>query len=141
MKPGICSAYSLRNLTGHDVLIWDRPAQAVTFVVNHDVIRDSPIINDKLLAYPFILTHERYPFVFWQEYFNWDLAQPDNQRRIKALTKVHEQNAAGPAQVLFDLWAAPGATQFTCRCDSQSGSGAAASEARGNCVDRKQRDT
>ena len=26
MKPGICSAYSLRNLTGHDVLIWDRPA-------------------------------------------------------------------------------------------------------------------
>jgi hypothetical protein len=30
--------------------MWDRPVQAVTFVENHDVVRDSPIINDKLLA-------------------------------------------------------------------------------------------
>jgi alpha-amylase len=58
MKPGICSAYSLRNLTGHDVLICDAPVQALTFVENHDVVRDSPLINDKLLAYAFILTHE-----------------------------------------------------------------------------------
>ena len=41
--------------------MWDRPAQAVTFVENHDVVRDSPIINDKLLGYAFILTHEGYP--------------------------------------------------------------------------------
>jgi alpha-amylase len=50
--------------------MWDRPAQAVTFVENHDLERDSPIINEKLLAYAFILTHEGYPRVFWQDYFN-----------------------------------------------------------------------
>jgi alpha-amylase len=81
--------------------MWDRPAQAVTFVENHDVVRDTPIINDKLLAYAFILTHEGYPCVFWQDYFNWDLAQPNNQSGIDALIKVHEQNAAGPTQVLY----------------------------------------
>ena len=63
------------------VLMWGRPEQAVTFVENHDVVRDSPIINDKLLAYAFILTHEGYPCVFWQDYFNWNLAQPDNSKR------------------------------------------------------------
>ena len=81
--------------------MWDRPAQAVTFVENHDVVRDSPIINDKLLAYAFILTHEGYPSVFWQDYFNWDLAQTNNQGGINALIKVHEHNAAGPTEVLF----------------------------------------
>src|SRR5205823_1388651 len=91
----------LRDLAERGVLMWDRPAQAVTFVENHDVVRDSPIINDKLLAYAFILTHEGYPCVFWQDYFNWNLAQPDNQSGIDALIKVHEQNAAGPTQVLF----------------------------------------
>ena len=81
--------------------MWGRPKQAVTFVENHDVVRDSPIINDKLLAYAFILTHEGYPCVFWQDYFNWNLAQADSQNGIDALIKVHEQNAVGPAQVLF----------------------------------------
>jgi len=94
-------AFSLRNLAERGVLTWDRPAQAVTFVENHDVVRDSPIINDKLLAYAFIFTHEGYPCVFWQDYFDWDLAQPDNESGISALIKVHEQNAAGSAQVLF----------------------------------------
>jgi alpha-amylase len=73
----------------------------VTFVENHDVVRDSPIINDKLLAYAFILTHEGYPCVFWQDYFNWGLAQTNNQSGIDALIRVHEQNAAGPTQVLL----------------------------------------
>jgi alpha-amylase len=81
--------------------MWDRPAQAVTFVENHDVARDTPIINDKLLAYAIILTHEGYPCVFWQDYFNWNLAQPENQSGIDALIRVHEQNAAGPTDVLF----------------------------------------
>ncbi|MGH7984447.1 MAG: alpha-amylase domain-containing protein, partial [Candidatus Udaeobacter sp.] len=52
-------------------------------------------------AYALILTHEGYPCVFWQDYFNCDLAQPNNQSGIDALIKVHEQSAAGPAQVLF----------------------------------------
>src|SRR5438552_18932142 len=63
----LCDSYGfrLRDLAERGVLMWDRPAQAVTFVENHDVVRDSPIINDRLLAYAFILTHEGYPFVFW----------------------------------------------------------------------------
>jgi alpha-amylase len=81
--------------------MWDRPEQAVTFAENHDVVRDSPIINDKLMAYAFILTHEGYPCVFWQDYFNWDMAQPDKPNGINALIKVHEQNAGGPTQILF----------------------------------------
>ena len=99
----LCDTYgfSVRDLATRDVLMWDRPTEAVTFVENHDVVRDSPIINDKLLAYAFILTHEGYPCVFWQDYFNWDLAQHGNQSGIDALIKVHEQNAAGPTQVLF----------------------------------------
>ena len=52
----LCDGYgfSLRNLAEREVLMWDRPDQAVTFVENHDVVRDSPIINDKLLAYAVI---------------------------------------------------------------------------------------
>ena len=38
---------------------------------------------------------------FWQDYFNWDLAQPNNQSGINALIKIHEQNAGGAAQLLF----------------------------------------
>jgi alpha-amylase len=52
-------------------------------------------------AYAFIPTHEGYPCVFWQDYFNWNLAQPDDQSGIQALVNVHEQNAAGPTQILF----------------------------------------
>src|SRR4029450_11303221 len=63
--------------------------------------RHHPILTNTHLAYQFILTHEGYPCVFWQDYFNWSLAQPDNQSGIDALIKVHEQNAVGPAQVLF----------------------------------------
>src|SRR5207244_12663978 len=103
LSQDLCDTYvfSLRRLVEGGVLALDRPAQAVTFVENHDVVRNSPVINDKLLAYAFILTHEGYPCVFWQDYFNWNLAQPDNQSGIDALIKVHEQNAAGPMQVLF----------------------------------------
>ena len=99
----LCDGYgfNLRTLAERGGLMWGRPEAAVTFVENHDVVRDSPIINDKLLAYAFILTHEGYPCVFWQDYFNWNLAQPDNQSGIDALIRVHEQNAAGPTQVLF----------------------------------------
>ena len=99
----LCDSYgfNLRTLADRGVLMWNRPGQAVTFVENHDVVRDTPIINDKLLAYAFILTHEGYPCVFWQDYFNWNLAQPDNRCGIDALIKIHERNAAGKAQILF----------------------------------------
>ena len=46
----LCDKYgfSLRTLAEGRVLMWDRPAQAVTFVENHDVARpcESPVIKD-----------------------------------------------------------------------------------------------
>ena len=92
--------YSLRELAQPGVLMWDRPRDAVTFVENHDMVRDTPVIHDKLMAYAFILTHEGYPCVFWQDYFNWDLAQPDTAGGIAALVAAHERHAGGPTQVL-----------------------------------------
>jgi alpha-amylase len=93
--------FSLRDLASPGVLVWDRPAQAVTFVENHDVARSSPIINDKLLAYAFILTHEGYPCVFWQDYFNYGLGKPGTKSGIAALVSAHEKYAAGATQVLY----------------------------------------
>jgi alpha-amylase len=52
------------------------------------------------MAYAFILTHEGYPCVFWQDYFNWDLAQADTAGGIAALVAAHERHAGGATQVL-----------------------------------------
>lgn len=93
--------FSMRGLASSGVLSWDRPDQAVTFVENHDVARSSPIINDKLMAYAFILTHQGYPCVFWQDYFNYGLGQSGNESGIAALVQVHEKYAGGAAQVLY----------------------------------------
>jgi alpha-amylase len=95
-RPG----YSLRELAQPGVLMWDRPRDAVTFVENHDVARDTPVVQDKLMAYAFILTHEGYPCVFWQDYFDWDLARPGEASGIAALVAVHERHAGGPSRVL-----------------------------------------
>jgi alpha-amylase len=110
----LCDTYgfSLKNLApatiaapanaggpANTVLSYD-PALAVTFVENHDIVRSNPIVNDKMLAYAYILTHEGYPCVFWQDYYNWDLAQSGNESGIDALVKAHESNAAGPTDVL-----------------------------------------
>jgi alpha-amylase len=93
--------FSLRELPRPGVLVWDRPFEAVTFVENHDVARDYPIVNDKMLAYAFILTHEGYPCVFWQDYFNYGLAQPENRQGIMALLEAHNRYAGGPTRVLY----------------------------------------
>ncbi len=93
--------YSLRNLAEPGVLLWDRPDRAVTFVENHDVARSSPVVNDKLLAYAFILTHEGYPCVFWQDHFNYGLGKPGSPEGIEALVNAHELHAGGAARVLY----------------------------------------
>lgn len=100
----LCDFYgfSLRKLEPQPgTLLYDRPAQTVTFVENHDIVRTNPIIHDKLLAYAFILTHEGYPCVFWQDYFNWSLAQEGNRHGIAALVQVHEKYAAGVTRILY----------------------------------------
>jgi alpha-amylase len=92
--------YSLRNLVDGGTLMKDRPLEAVTFVENHDIVRDNPIVNDKMLAYAFILTHEGYPCVFWQDYYSWGLGRSGEQNGIAALVRVHEDHAGGETAVL-----------------------------------------
>lgn len=98
--------YQLSNLKTGGTVFQERPANAVTFVENHDTANPNgpafnPIINDKMMAYAFILTHEGYPCVFWQDYYNSGLAQENNQSGIAALVKVHENYAAGTTTVLY----------------------------------------
>lgn len=92
--------YSLKNLTDGGILMKDAPSQAVTFVENHDVVRNDPIFTDKMLAYAFILTHEGYPCVFWQDYYTWGLGQEDSANGIAALVRIHEDYAGGSTTVL-----------------------------------------
>lgn len=47
------------------------PFRAVTFAGNHDT---DQIVNDKMMAYAFILTYQGYPMIWWKDYFNYGLA-------------------------------------------------------------------
>lgn len=83
-----------------------RPARAVTFVDNHDLLRvndsnHAGVIHDKMLAYAYILTHEGYPCVFWMDWFTFGLARVGRPDGIAALAAVHEQSAGGSSAVLY----------------------------------------
>ena len=101
----MCDSYgsSLRRLAEGGTVVAERPERAVTFVDNHDFRGGDapPIINDKLMAYAFILTHPGYPCVFWRDYFEQGLGQPGSPRGIAALVGAHERNAAGEAIVRY----------------------------------------
>jgi alpha-amylase len=101
----VCDTYgfSLTNLAAGGNVVDDSPQQAVTFVDNHDTIRDpnNAINNDKLLAYSFILTHEGYPSVFWMDWYNYNLAMSGTANGIAALVAAHEKYAGGTTQVLY----------------------------------------
>jgi alpha-amylase len=103
MLKALCDQYgfSLRNLTNWETVTQKQPQSVVTFVENHD-LRDEgrPIVNDKLLAYSYILTHEGYPCVFWHDYFNYNLGLVDTSNGIAALVRAHEKYAGGATQVL-----------------------------------------
>ena len=83
-------------------MLQKQPQTTMTFVENHD-LRDEgrPVINDKLLAYSFILTHEGYPCVFWKDYFNYNLALRGTPTGIDALVSAHEKFAGGATQILY----------------------------------------
>ncbi|HVN72368.1 MAG TPA: alpha-amylase family glycosyl hydrolase [Desulfomonilia bacterium] len=104
MLKALCDQYgfSLLNLSTWETVLQKKPETAVTFVENHD-LRDEgrPIINDKLLAYSYILTHEGYPCIFWKDYYNYDLAMEKTPNGIAALVRVHEDYAGGGTQVLY----------------------------------------
>ena len=101
---GMCDTYgfSLKNLVNGESVLKSQPQSAVTFVENHD-LRDEgrPITNDKLLAYSYILTHEGYPCVFWQDYFTWNLAKEDTPNGIAALVQAHQDHAGGMSSVIY----------------------------------------
>lgn len=96
--------FDLAELARPGALYRDRPAQAVTFVENHDLAEPHPdarpIVRDKMLAYAFILTHGGYPCVFWRDWFNHGLAQAGWRSGIAALVEVHERDALGGTDVL-----------------------------------------
>ena len=104
MLKALCDQYgfSLRNLVSWDTVLGKQPQTTVTFVENHD-LRDEgrPIIHDKLLAYSYILTHEGFPCVFWQDYFNYDLALEGTLNGIAALVQAHEKYAGGATDILY----------------------------------------
>ncbi len=104
MLKAMCDQYgfSLRNLAAWDTVLKEQPQWVVTFVENHD-LRDPgrPIVNDKLLAYSYILTHEGYPCVFWHDYFNYNLALSGSPNGIDALVQAHEKYAGGVAETLY----------------------------------------
>jgi alpha-amylase len=73
----------------------------VTFVDNHDFSGNDCVVNDKMLAYAYILTHEGYPCVFWKDYFNYGLAQSGDPGGIERLIKVHESHAGGGTAIRY----------------------------------------
>ncbi|MFX1534611.1 MAG: alpha-amylase domain-containing protein [Promethearchaeota archaeon] len=89
--------YDMRDLRHRGLLGDGRINQSITFVANHDTVRDDNVKIDKNkhMAYAFILTHEGYPSVFWQDYFDVNL-----QPHIKVLMKIHNQYAKGSTTVL-----------------------------------------
>lgn len=103
MLKALCDRYgfSLREMLTWETLLQKQPQTTVTFVENHD-LRDEgrPIVNDKLLAYSYILAHEGYPCVYWQDYFNYNLGMPGTPHGIAALVSAHEGFAGGGTQVL-----------------------------------------
>jgi alpha-amylase len=103
---GLCDNYgfSLRTLLDSGVVVRDRPMDAVTFVDNHDFRGGDggdEIVNDKILAYAYTLTHEGYPCVFWKDYFKYGLAKAGTKNGIEALVGAHESFAGGPTN---NLW-------------------------------------
>lgn len=78
----------------NDDMLWKRNAsKAVTFVANHDT---DEIINNKILAYAYILTHEGYPTIFYRDYEEWL-----NKERMNNLIWIHNNLAGGNTSILY----------------------------------------
>lgn len=78
----------------NDDMLWKRnPYRAVTFVANHDT---DEIINNKLLAYAYILTHEGYPCIFYSDYEEWL-----DKNKMNNLIWIHNNKASGNTSILY----------------------------------------
>jgi alpha-amylase len=75
-------------------MLWKRNAsKAVTFVANHDT---DEIVNNKILAYAYILTHEGYPTIFYRDYEEWL-----NKERLNNLIWIHNNLASGNTSIMY----------------------------------------
>ena len=76
----------------HAGLTGINPTGSVTFVESHDTQDNPParIVNNKHLAYAYILTSEGYPVVFYRDYFDFGL-----KAVINNLIWIYEKIAAG----------------------------------------------
>jgi alpha-amylase len=84
----------------HAGLVGIDPAGAVTFVENHDTDRGGvggPVVQNKLLAYAYILTSEGYPCVFYRDY-STDKNCFGLKPEIDPLIHIHETLAEGATQ-------------------------------------------
>ncbi len=98
---GMCNSRPFNmSVLDHTGLVGQNPLQAVTFVENHDTDRSSPIFQNKLLAYAYILTSEGYPCVFYKDY-SMDPGCFRLQPGIDNLIFIHEELANGPTQQRF----------------------------------------
>lgn len=93
--------FSLRTLAMPGTIMTEQPSRAVTFVENHDIVRNDSIVQGKMLAYAVIMTHPGYPCVFWQDWFDWGLARLGQPDGIAALIEAHERSAGGDFDVLY----------------------------------------
>ena len=84
----------------HNGLTGINPLGSVTFVENHDTDRSDPIVQNKPLAYAYILTSEGYPSVFYRDY-STDAGSYGLKTTIDNLIWVHENLASGSTQQRF----------------------------------------
>lgn len=80
------------------------PANAVTFVQNHDTDKEVDYqiaLEQKMLAYAFILTNEGIPTVFWRDYYNYGLAKTGKATGIDQLMWVRKNLATGSTTQLY----------------------------------------
>jgi alpha-amylase len=84
----------------HAGLAGRNPFNAVTFVENHDTDRTDPIIQNKMLAYAYVLTSEGYPCVFYKDY-STDKFCFGLKPLIDKLIFIHEKIASGATQQRF----------------------------------------
>jgi len=83
----------LSQLESGDMLWKHNPSKAVTFVANHDT---DEIVNGKLLAYAYIITHEGYPTIFYRDYEEWL-----NKDKMNNLIWIHNNKAGGSTSILY----------------------------------------
>jgi len=91
---------NLSVLSSNNMLWKHDPFKAVTFVANHDTEKDTNTGNfieptNKRMAYAYLLTHEGYPCIFYNDYESlW-------KDEIANLILIHNSIASGSTTILY----------------------------------------